>query len=267
MQYLRDWKSDPTKNKTRSEALFGAVRTLKRWRILMRRRYGQSSLDMPIHFCGDGASVNNKLGKLLRKRAPWITCAVDVVHDLERCLEQGLTCPAVVALHKGFMDTLRGLVNFINNSNVHSVALQAEDDGVVLGAVIDWRWAGSTLRCLGQFFRAFKGVASVLKEDPKAKPLLDKMLTLDFIAWGAVLRDILSELSSVENKGQRTGFTFADLTEISAAINRMDGDPATRRYTKEMTESVTQVRGGPAFLGLAVKGTSTKALAAGRTLR
>ena len=46
----------------------------------------------------------------------------------------------------------------------------------------------------------------------------------------------------MEYKGQRTGFTFADLTEISAAINRMDGDPATRRYTKEMTESVTQKR-------------------------
>ena len=263
VQYLRDRKTDPTKNKTRSEALFGAVRTLKRLRILMRRRYGRSSLDMLIHFCGDGASVNNKLGKLLRKRAPWITCALDVVHDLERCLEQGLTCPAVVALHKGFMDTLRGLVNFINNSNVHFEALQAEDDGVVLGAVIDWRWAASTLRCLGQFFLAFKGVASVLKEDPKAKPLLDKMLTLDFIALGGSSE----ELSSVEYKGQRTGFTFADLTEISAAITRMDGDPATRRYTKEMTESVTQVRGGPPFVGLAVKGTSTKALAAGRTLR
>ena len=63
------------------------MRTLKRLRILMRRRYGRFLLDMLIHFCGDGASVNNKLGKLLRKRAPWITCAVDVVHDLERCLE------------------------------------------------------------------------------------------------------------------------------------------------------------------------------------
>ena len=109
-------------------------------------------------------------------------------------------------------------------------------------------------------------MVSVLKEDPKAKPLLDKVLTLDFIAWGAVLRDILSEMSSVENKGQRIVFTFAELTEISAAINRMDTDPMSRRYAKEMTQSVTQVRGGPAFEGFVVKGTSAKALATGCTL-
>ena len=127
----------------------------------------------------------------------------------------------------------------------------------MLGAVIHWRWAASTLRCVGQFFTAFKGVVNVLQEDPKAKALVDQVLTTVFITRGVVLRDVLLELSSVEYKGQRIDCTFARVIEVFAAINRMDGDPKTGSYAKEMTEAVAQVRGGPIFQGFAMKGTST----------
>ena len=55
----------------------------------------------------DGASVNKKMGKLLKAQtAPYITSYIDVCHELERSLQAAFTVPSVKAVHDLFMALL-----------------------------------------------------------------------------------------------------------------------------------------------------------------
>ena len=70
------------------------------------------------------------------------------------------------------MATIKSIVNTINQSNVHGLALAVEEQGGGVGTIIDWRWALSTLRCITKVFNQYGGIIKVLQGDSKAKLLL-----------------------------------------------------------------------------------------------
>ena len=71
--------------------------------------------------------------------------------------------------------------------------------------VIDWRWSLSTHRCVAKVLSQF---GAVFDQDAKAKKLLQHPRSVEFVVWGEILSDILSEIGFAGIARQKSDCTL-----------------------------------------------------------
>ena len=72
-----------------------------------------------------------------------------------------------------------------------------------------------------KYLGACQGIVKALQDNEKGKQLTQKVLDLDFLDLGAVLRDVPREWASIESQGQCSSFSVGGWCTVSTALNRL----------------------------------------------
>ena len=133
--------------------------------------------------------------------------------------------------------------------NVLSVGLQVEGGGGVLPSVIDWQWAGSTLRSLAQLYMNYPTImATLLPELGMHKSVVQQARALPLLMYGCSMRDTSGVLNRAKKQTQHPGIVFSFQKIMQHARLPPNAHPHRHAFLQGVEQGV--------FLGQRLHGTA-----------